>query len=102
MLLRGGAGGLLLVALAEALDAAGRVHQLLLAGEEGMALAADVDLQRFLRRVRDPGLAAGAVDLDLVVFGVDVLLHGTAHSTPRQPPAQAGRNFPARTGLESF
>ena len=38
-----GAGGLLLVALAEPLDAAGGVDQLLLAREERVALAADLD-----------------------------------------------------------
>src|SRR5262249_50058193 len=72
-------GRLLLVPLAETLDAAGRVHQLLLPGEEGMALAADFQAQFFLGRAGLPGLAAGAVDQDFVKLGVQIRFHGTAH-----------------------
>ena len=46
--------GLLGVALLEAVDAAGRVDQLLLAGEERMALRADLDAQLFLGRAGRP------------------------------------------------
>src|SRR5690349_16680130 len=81
MPLSGRAGGLLLVALAEPLHAAGRVDQLLLTGEEGVALAADLDPQLLLGGTGRPGLAAGAVDQDLVQLGVDRGLHGTRHST---------------------
>src|SRR5262249_38691538 len=80
-LLGGGAGRLLLVALAEALDSSRRVHQLLLAGEEGVALAADLDAQLLLGRAGRPGLAARVVDEDLVILGVQVLLHGTRDYT---------------------
>src|SRR5262249_48116762 len=94
--------GLLLVALAEPLDSAGRVDQLLLSGEEGMALAADLDPQLLLGGAGGPGLAAGAVDQDLVQLGVDRGLHGTRHSTdpegPAQPPAQRPLRRPFRRG----
>jgi hypothetical protein len=65
----------LLIPLLEALDAAGRVHQLLLSGEERMALAADLETQLFLRRSSGKRLAARAVDEDFVVFRVQILLH---------------------------
>src|SRR5262249_29172066 len=80
--------GLLLVALAEPFHAAGRVDQLLLAGEEGVALAADLDPQLLLGGTGRPGLAAGAVDQDLVQLGVDAGLHGTRHSTDPGPAMQ--------------
>src|SRR5262245_10756141 len=83
------AGGLLLlVPLPETLDAAGGVDELLLAREEGMALAADLDAQLLLRGACRPGLAAGAVDQDGVQLGMDVRFHGTADSTHPGPPAQ--------------
>src|SRR5262252_7686329 len=87
--------GLLLVALAEPFHAAGRVDQLLLSGEEGVALAADLDPQLFLGRTGGPGLAAGAVDQDLVQLGVDRGLHGTRHSTDPGVPAQAPARQPS-------
>src|SRR4029453_15550874 len=71
-----GAGGLLLVALAEPFDAAGRVDQLLLAGEEGVALAADLDSQLFLGRGGGPGLPPGPVDQDFMQIGVEGWFHG--------------------------
>src|SRR5258708_7461283 len=66
---------LLGVLLLEAVDAAGRVDQLLLAGEEGMALRADVDAQFLLRGARGPGLAARAVDRDLLILRMNVWFH---------------------------
>src|SRR5262249_33488447 len=81
----------LFVALAETLDAAGGVHQLLLAGEEGVALAADLQAQLFLGGVGLPGLAAGAVDQDFVKLGVQVRFHGTAHCRVWQGVAQVPR-----------
>src|SRR5215831_11023438 len=81
----GGGAGLLFVALAEALHAAGRVDQLLLAGEKRVAVAADLEPQLFLGGVCLPRRAAGAVDQDLVVFGVQILFHGTAHCRPARP-----------------
>src|SRR5262245_58072095 len=81
--------GLLLVAFPEALHAAGRVDELLLPGEEGVAVAADLDAQFLLRGAGGPGHTAGAVHQNLVKLGVDVRFHGTAHSTDPGPPAQA-------------
>src|SRR5262249_51164507 len=57
----GGAAGPLEPAL-EALDPAARVHQLLLAGVEGMALGADLDMQLGLRRTHLELVAARAAD----------------------------------------
>src|SRR5919112_68691 len=73
---RRGRLGLLAVALVEAVNAAGRVDELLLAGEERVAGRADFDAEVALaRRARRPLLAAGAVDVDLVVVGMNSLLH---------------------------
>ena len=104
-----GAGGLLLVALAEALDAAGRVDQLLLAGEEGVALAADLDPQLLLGGAGRPGLAAGAVDQDLVELGVEcsVSWDGAFYGSgaPGASPAPGGppglRSVPGAGRVES-
>src|SRR5207302_4136699 len=83
----GGAGGLLLVALAETLDAAGGVDELLFSREEGVTLAADLEPQLLLRGAGRPGLAARAVDEDLVQFGMDLGFHGTRDSTDPGPRA---------------
>jgi hypothetical protein len=53
-LLRRGLLGVLRRSALEAVDAAGRVDQLLLAGEERMALGADLDAQLFLGRAGRP------------------------------------------------
>src|SRR5205823_1714419 len=63
------------VALLEAVDAAGGVDQLLFAGEEGVALRADLDAQLFTGGAGGPGLAAGAVDGDILIFRVNFWLH---------------------------
>src|SRR5262245_3020800 len=72
-------GGLLLVLAelpVEALDAAGRVDELLLAGEEGVAAGADLQTQVLaLRGPRGPGGAAGAMHVDDLVLGMDPRLH---------------------------
>jgi hypothetical protein len=68
----GFAGGGVGYLAAEALDAAGGVDQLLLAGEEGVAGRADFDDDVAL--VRGAGLkvvAAGAFDVDVLVLGVN-------------------------------
>src|SRR5207249_2607906 len=49
------------VLLAEPLHAAGRVHQLLLAGEVGVALGADFDVDDRRGRPRHEGITAGAL-----------------------------------------
>src|SRR5256885_1977546 len=68
-------GGFLRVALLEAIDTACRVDQLLLAGEEGMALRADLDAELFLGRARRPHFAARAMDLNLLILGMDLCFH---------------------------
>ena len=65
--------GGLRVAPVEALDAAGGVDQLLLAGEERVAGAADLEPQLFLRRMRLEGVPAGADRGDQVQLRVDAL-----------------------------
>jgi hypothetical protein len=65
----------LLVSLLEALHATRRVDELLLAGEERMALAADLEPELLLGGAGRERLAAGAVDEDFLVFGVNVLFH---------------------------
>src|SRR3989442_3060029 len=74
--LLGGLFGRLLVTAREALDAAGGVDDLLLAGEERMAVAADLDVQLGPGRAGHEGVAARAAhDLGEHVTGVDALLH---------------------------
>jgi len=65
------------VLLGEALDAAGGVNQLLLAGEEGVAIGADFDVQLFALdgRASLEIMAAGAVHRDGVIVGVDTGFH---------------------------
>src|SRR5882757_3008179 len=64
------------VAALEALDASGRVDQLLLAGEERMAGAADLQANLVLGRMRLEGVAARAGDGHHIELGMDVFLHG--------------------------
>src|SRR5713226_8303052 len=90
LLLRGlgvgglGAGGLGIGILAlKALDAAGGVHQLLLAGEERVAVRADFDADPL---TLDGGaslerMAAGAMNQHFVVVGVDPSFH-SVYSIP--------------------
>ena len=75
-------GGGIGVLLGEAFDAAGGVDELLLAGEEGMAVGADFDVEL---GALDGGasvkiIAAGAVDCDGVIVGVNTGFHGKLHS----------------------
>src|ERR1700733_1264258 len=55
-------GGLLLVALTEAIDAAGGVDELLRSRVKRVACGADVDLRVTARGSRHEAVAAGAVD----------------------------------------
>ena len=73
LLLRGG----LLVFLGEPLDAAGRIQQLLLAGEKGVAIRADFDAQEFAldRRPCGERVPAGAMHGNWMVFRMNVRLH---------------------------
>ena len=59
----------------EALHAAARVHELLAAGVEGVALGADLDVQLRLGRARAELIAAGAANVRLDVLGMDSLFH---------------------------
>src|SRR5712691_456893 len=76
--LRLGCRFLLLAVLARvALHPAGGVDELLLPGEEGMAIGADLETQLLaLRRPRGPSRPAGAMDVDDLVLGMDSWLHG--------------------------
>src|SRR6267142_4584683 len=74
-LLLGRGRGSVRVLLLEAVDAALGVDQLLLAGKEGVAVAADVEVQVAVRGPGLPGGAARAVDLCGGVGGMDVLAH---------------------------
>src|SRR5688500_4244880 len=60
-----------------ALDAARRVHQPLLAGEERMAVGTDLESQLLtFRRARGPRCAARAVDVHVHVFRMYSRFHG--------------------------
>ncbi len=65
------------VLLGEALDAAGGVNQLLLAGEEGVAVRADFDIQPVALDGRTGGeiVTAGAMHRYGVIVGVDTGFH---------------------------
>ena len=82
--LDGGRRGALLEAvgaaefLAEAFDAAGGVDELLFAGEERMARAANVDGNARLGAAGDEGIAAGAVHVAGLVTGMDFSFHELA------------------------
>jgi hypothetical protein len=73
---RSALGRRLAVAALEALDAAGGVDQLLLAREERVAGAADLEADFVLRGVGLELVAAGADHGDQVEVGMDFFLHG--------------------------
>src|ERR1035437_2306533 len=64
------------VALLGALDAAGCVDELGLAREERVAVGADFEAELVFRALSLPRGSARTVDVDLVVLGVDLFLHG--------------------------
>src|SRR5260221_7769172 len=66
------------VLLLELLDAARRVNELHLAGEERMARRADFGVDVFLGAARGELVAAAAGDGGFFVFRVDVFFHGYA------------------------
>ena len=70
-------GGLALVLAAEAVDAAGRVHEALLAREVRVALGAHFDVNVVRRRAGLELIAAGADDGQLLVLGMQIGLHGS-------------------------
>src|SRR5208337_4247182 len=77
LLFGGGVGGGVGVLFLEALDAAGRVHEFLLAGKEGVATGANFDAQHVALdgRTRLESMPASAVDGNGVVIGVDPGFH---------------------------
>lgn len=64
-----------LILLHEFFDAAGRVNQLLFAGEEGMALRADFNALLANGAAHPKGIAACAGDRAQPVIGMDVFFH---------------------------
>src|SRR5574342_887506 len=68
------------IPLLEAVDAAGRVDELLLAGEEGVATRAYVDPELFLRRAGLPRRTARAVNVDLLVLRMNLWFHEVTSS----------------------
>src|SRR2546428_12032680 len=83
--------GLLLVPAREPLDAAGRVDDLLLSGEERVTVAAHLDLELGPRRARHEGVAARAADdLRQHVSRVDALFHDCASTDTRRRSSRAG------------
>jgi hypothetical protein len=61
--------------LAESLDATGRIDEFLLSGEEWMAGTTDIDVDFCDGAAGDEGIAAGAVDVAISLFGVDFGFH---------------------------
>src|SRR5690242_19786966 len=75
-----GGGGFGAVALAELVDAAGGVHDLLLARVERVALRADLDMELLGRggRARRELVATAAGDLHFRVLRMDLFFHGVS------------------------
>jgi len=80
LLLRSGSWGVLGVLAAEALDAAGGIHQLLFAGEERVATGADfyVDVA-LVRGTCGEAAPAGAEHADFVVCRMNGCLHSVSN-----------------------
>src|SRR3989442_14383 len=95
-----GRGGRLFrrVPLVEAVDAPLDVEDVLLTREERVALGADLDVELRLGRAGRERVAAGADDLRLDVFRMDLCLHGgrlsqlAATMFTRRRSSRAGRN----------
>jgi hypothetical protein len=64
------------VAFEEALHAASRVHDAVLAGEEGMTVTAHLYVQARLGGAGLEGVAAGADNGRFYIFRMDIRLHG--------------------------
>ena len=61
--------------LVELIHTAAGVNELLLAGEKGVALRADFDLDILFGRPGGDDLSAGALDGCLIILGMDPVLH---------------------------
>jgi hypothetical protein len=85
---------LLGVLAAEALHAAGRIHELLLARKEGMATGANfyVDIA-LVGRARGKAVATRAHDPDFVVAGMNSCFHGVLTSVPNHSILKDGRRI---------
>ena len=82
-----GGAGRTVVAPVEAFHSSGRVDELLLASEEGVALRADLEPELLLGAAGDEGLATSTDHVDLFVPGMDFRFHlivpVKGHSTTR-------------------
>src|SRR5579872_4616381 len=101
---RGGGGFLEAVAaaklLAKPLHAAGGVNKLLLSSEKRMAGTADIDVDLLLRAAGDKRISTGAVNVAVLVTGVNLRFHEAqllferdvreVKSIPRQPAGFRG------------
>src|SRR5207244_7508450 len=96
-----GRGRLALVLSLEPLDAAGGVHELLLARVERVALGADFHPDVGLRRASLDDLAARARDLRVDVIRMNASLHGPPPSRSLRIPgrAQKRKNSPGFQGV---
>jgi hypothetical protein len=70
---------LCLISPAEPVDPAGGVYKTLLAREVGMALSADLDVNRCRGRARLELIAAGALHHELAVWRMNIGLHFVLH-----------------------
>jgi hypothetical protein len=70
--------------LAEAFHAAGGVDELLLAGEERMALIADIDVNPAAGAAGGKGVAASAVNGTGLITGMDFFFHDTTPVIPQR------------------
>ena len=61
--------------LVEAADTSARIHHLLLAGEKGVTLGANLHLNVLLGRTGLDHVTTGALDGGLLVVGMDAFLH---------------------------
>src|SRR4029453_12754752 len=88
----------------ETLHAPGRVHELLLAGEEGMAVGADFHPDVRLGRARLDDLPAGAGDRRVHIFRMNAHLHGANSSLEvlSLPATGQKRKTPAVAPVASF
>jgi len=107
LLLGGGDfGGGFGVLFGEAFDAAGGVHELLLAGEEGMAARADFDLEGVALdgRTSREIVPASAVHGNSVIVGVNTGFHVAPVCRVRsaRPPRQGQRTTAASLGREAI
>ena len=86
-------------ALLELVHASGSVHELLLARIKGMADVANADDNSIPRGAGLDDVAAGATDLRVHVFRMNVRLHKRTNILARKRPMTRGNLWVAPTGL---